>query len=173
MLQDGNMLQCRYPDYILTDSGLQYKDLRDGSGDTASNGSHVTIDWDGYTLGYYGRPFEARNKVPCNKPFATSCFLYLCISSQQSLSTTHQGQQSTALCARFAAVVCASIQLVLVEFVASHNYLCFLILLSLDSCLCLCAVQGRSLRGRHQGLPQVHCGRSLGEHLQVKLYVIT
>jgi len=47
----------------LTDSGLQYKDLRDGSGDAVSNGSHVTIDWDGYTLGYYGRPFEARNKV--------------------------------------------------------------------------------------------------------------
>lgn len=54
---------CRYPDYVSTDSGLQYKDLRDGSGDTAKDGSHVTIDWDGYTLGYYGRPFEARNKV--------------------------------------------------------------------------------------------------------------
>ena len=47
----------------MTDSGLQYKDLRDGSGDAVSNGSHVTVDWDGYTLGYYGRPFEARNKV--------------------------------------------------------------------------------------------------------------
>ena len=23
----------------------------------------VVIDWDGYTIGYYGRPFEARNKV--------------------------------------------------------------------------------------------------------------
>ena len=54
----------------MTDSGLQYKDLRDGSGDTASEGSHVTIDWDGYTLGYYGRPFEARNKVLCATPLA-------------------------------------------------------------------------------------------------------
>lgn len=64
---------CRYPDYVLTDSGLQYKDLRDGSGDTASNGSRVTIDWDGYTLGYYGRPFEARNKVPSDKTFCCPC----------------------------------------------------------------------------------------------------
>ena len=44
-------------------AGLQYKDLRDGSGEAAQQGSKVTIDWDGYTIGYYGRPFEGRNKV--------------------------------------------------------------------------------------------------------------
>lgn len=27
------------------------------------SGDTVVIDWDGYTIGYYGRPFEARNKV--------------------------------------------------------------------------------------------------------------
>lgn len=59
----------------MTDTGLQYKDLRDGSGDTASQGSHVTIDWDGYTLGYYGRPFEARNKVLCNST-CTCLFIF-------------------------------------------------------------------------------------------------
>ena len=48
------------------DAGLQYKDLRDGSGEAAQDGSKVTIDWDGYTIGYYGRPFEGRNKAcPC------------------------------------------------------------------------------------------------------------
>jgi hypothetical protein len=26
-------------------------------------GDEVVVDWDGYTIGYYGRPFEARNKV--------------------------------------------------------------------------------------------------------------
>lgn len=62
----------------MTDSGLQYKDLRDGSGDTVSEGSHVTIDWDGYTLGYYGRPFEARNKVLCRTPVAASMSFKLC-----------------------------------------------------------------------------------------------
>ena len=46
-------------------AGLQYKDLREGSGEAARDGSKVTIDWDGYTIGYYGRPFEGRNKVSC------------------------------------------------------------------------------------------------------------
>lgn len=51
-------------DYTLTQSGLQYKDLVDGdpSSPAAGPGDAVTVDWDGYTLGYYGRPFEARNK---------------------------------------------------------------------------------------------------------------
>ena len=71
---------CRYPDYTMTDSGLQYKDLRDGSGDTVSEGSRVTIDWDGYTLGYYGRPFEARNKVLCTTPIAASASIQTVLS---------------------------------------------------------------------------------------------
>ena len=66
----------------MTDSGLQYKDLRDCSGDIASEGSHVTIDWDGYTLGYYGRPFEARNKVLCLTPLAASVSIQTVPSSQ-------------------------------------------------------------------------------------------
>lgn len=60
--KDYGKVRTKYPDFILTDSGLQYKDLRDGSGGVAKDGSRVTVDWDGYTLGYYGRPFEARNK---------------------------------------------------------------------------------------------------------------
>lgn len=52
-----------YPDFILTASGLQYKDLYLGKGDTVvEQGATVIIDWSGVTLGYYGRPFEARNK---------------------------------------------------------------------------------------------------------------
>ncbi len=48
----------------MTQSGLQYKDLRAGSGgEGPSEGDTVVVDWDGYTIGYYGRPFEARNKV--------------------------------------------------------------------------------------------------------------
>lgn len=137
---------CRYPDYVLTDSGLQYKDLRDGSGDTASKGSRVTVDWDGYTLGYYGRPFEARNKVPGDKTF--------CIEAAQLSSVSG---------ACFAGLVYASIQLVAPAGGA------VLVLLSPDSCLWFRAVQGRSLRRRHQGLPQVHCGRSRGEQLQANL----
>lgn len=46
-----------------TPSGLQYQDLRPGTGRDARPGAQVTVDWDGYTIGYYGRPFEARNKA--------------------------------------------------------------------------------------------------------------
>ncbi|CAL5227439.1 g10404 [Coccomyxa viridis] len=53
----------RYSDYTRTESGLQFQDLRPGTGKAATSGSQVTVDWDGYTIGYYGRPFEARNKA--------------------------------------------------------------------------------------------------------------
>lgn len=52
-----------YPGYVLTDSGLQYNDLREGDGKAAVKGSNVVVDWTGYTIGYYGRPFEATNKT--------------------------------------------------------------------------------------------------------------
>ena len=41
-------------------------------------GDVVLIDWDGYTIGYYGRPFEARNKVTDNRhsiSHSSSCSL--------------------------------------------------------------------------------------------------
>ncbi|PWZ53227.1 Peptidyl-prolyl cis-trans isomerase FKBP19, chloroplastic [Zea mays] len=44
--KDYGKTKMRYPDYTETESGLQYK-----------------VDWDGYTIGYYGRIFEARNKT--------------------------------------------------------------------------------------------------------------
>lgn len=53
----------RVADYTTTASGLQFQDLVPGSGAEVSEGDTVVIDWDGYTIGYYGRPFEARNKV--------------------------------------------------------------------------------------------------------------
>lgn len=70
----------------MTDSGLQYKDLRDGSGDAVSNGSHVTVDWDGYTLGYYGRPFEARNKVNVHLWFIQRQAAFFVMTSLSSTS---------------------------------------------------------------------------------------
>lgn len=56
-------MSSRYTDFTMTPSGLQYKDLREGSGETPQPGDTLVVDWDGYTIGYYGRPFEARNKV--------------------------------------------------------------------------------------------------------------
>ncbi|KAJ9549449.1 hypothetical protein OSB04_021992 [Centaurea solstitialis] len=61
--KDYGKTKMKYPDYAQTSSGLQYKDLRPGSGQTAKMGDTVVVDWDGYTIGYYGRIFEARNKT--------------------------------------------------------------------------------------------------------------
>ena len=53
-----------YPDFKqMESSGLQYKPVKEGEGKTASPGDRVVVDWEGYTIGYYGRPFQTRNKV--------------------------------------------------------------------------------------------------------------
>ena len=67
--KDYGKTRMSYQDYTTTKSGLQYADLRPGSGDTPAPGDTVVVDWDGYTIGYYGRPFEARNK-PKGSSFA-------------------------------------------------------------------------------------------------------
>ncbi|KAL9226441.1 hypothetical protein vseg_002255 [Gypsophila vaccaria] len=61
--KDYGKTKMRYPDYTETSSGLQYKDLRMGMGPKPKIGETVVVDWDGYTIGYYGRIFEARNKT--------------------------------------------------------------------------------------------------------------
>ena len=51
-----------YPDYIRTPSGVQYKDARAGAGDKiAERGDRVVYTWEGYTIGYFGRPFQRNN----------------------------------------------------------------------------------------------------------------
>ena len=63
--------KMRFSDYTLTESGLQYKDLREGGGPSPKKGDRVVIDWDGYTIGYckaprslaqFGQPLDP-NKV--------------------------------------------------------------------------------------------------------------
>lgn len=60
--KDYGKPRMTYPDYEMTPSGLQYKDMREGTGEVPREGDTLLVDWDGYTIGYYGRPFEARNK---------------------------------------------------------------------------------------------------------------
>ncbi|KAL6747992.1 hypothetical protein V8C86DRAFT_1212147 [Haematococcus lacustris] len=60
--KDYGKPRMSYADFVQTPSGLQYKDLREGEGPTPSPGQTAVVDWSGYTIGYYGRPFEARNK---------------------------------------------------------------------------------------------------------------
>ena len=62
--KDYGKSEVLYSDFTRTASGLQYKDVRPGSkeGKEYKDESKIAVvDWDGYTLGYYGRPFEARN----------------------------------------------------------------------------------------------------------------
>ena len=40
--------------------GLLFKDGKVGSGSTPEPGDRVVIDWTGYTIGYFGRPFETK-----------------------------------------------------------------------------------------------------------------
>lgn len=60
--KDYGKPRMRFGDFNQTETGLQYKELREGSGEPAQPGDTVVLDWAGYTIGYYGRPFEARNK---------------------------------------------------------------------------------------------------------------
>ena len=52
-----------YPDFTAKPSGLQYKMAVEGTGKSPKVGDRVSVDWEGYTVGYYGRPFQTRNKV--------------------------------------------------------------------------------------------------------------
>ncbi|GLI65251.1 hypothetical protein VaNZ11_008738 [Volvox africanus] len=60
--KDYGKPRMTYKDYTMTPSGLQFQDLKVGEGAAPQPGDTVIVDWDGYTIGYYGRPFEARNK---------------------------------------------------------------------------------------------------------------
>jgi len=60
---DYGKVRTVYPDFTQVKSGLQYKMVKEGDGKTPAKGDRVVLDWEGYTIGYYGRPFEARNKV--------------------------------------------------------------------------------------------------------------
>jgi hypothetical protein len=54
----------KYDDFRLTDEGWQYKDVKLGVGNVEiQDGDRVVFDWSGYTIGYFGRPFQAKGYV--------------------------------------------------------------------------------------------------------------
>ncbi len=58
----GDFLQD-YDDFKKSPSGWSYKDSKppsDTSKTAANVGDRVVFDWSGYTIGYFGRPFQAR-----------------------------------------------------------------------------------------------------------------
>ena len=50
---------CRGEGGITERPSPRYKDMVQGTGAEFTPDKKAVIDWDGYTLGYYGRPFEA------------------------------------------------------------------------------------------------------------------
>mmetsp|Transcript_4546 Transcript_4546/g.6761 ORF Transcript_4546/g.6761 Transcript_4546/m.6761 type:complete len:255 (-) Transcript_4546:69-833(-) len=52
----------QYEDFTPTSEGWSYKEVKKGTkgGDAANDGDRVVFDWSGYTIGYFGRPFEAK-----------------------------------------------------------------------------------------------------------------
>ena len=50
----------QYADFTKAPEGWSYRDVNPGSGDSASQGDRVVYEWSGYTIGYFGRPFEAK-----------------------------------------------------------------------------------------------------------------
>jgi hypothetical protein len=53
-----------YEDFTKTPEGWSYRDVKPGKGDvTVQAGDRVVFDWSGYTIGYFGRPFQAKGCV--------------------------------------------------------------------------------------------------------------
>ena len=50
----------QYEDFTKAPEGWSYRDVKVGSGDSPSRGDRAVYEWSGYTIGYFGRPFEAR-----------------------------------------------------------------------------------------------------------------
>jgi FKBP-type peptidyl-prolyl cis-trans isomerase len=49
-----------YADFTSTSEGWSYRDVTIGNGESPAMGDRVVYDWSGYTIGYFGRPFEAK-----------------------------------------------------------------------------------------------------------------
>ena len=61
-LGEKQMLQT-YEDFTPTKEGWSFKEVKIGKdigGGEIKDGDRVVFDWSGYTIGYFGRPFEAK-----------------------------------------------------------------------------------------------------------------
>mmetsp|Transcript_1912 Transcript_1912/g.4062 ORF Transcript_1912/g.4062 Transcript_1912/m.4062 type:complete len:249 (-) Transcript_1912:319-1065(-) len=50
----------QYEDFTKAPEGWSYRDVNVGAGDSPSTGDRAVFEWSGYTIGYFGRPFEAK-----------------------------------------------------------------------------------------------------------------
>lgn len=69
-LLSSSLVALRPPDFVndqpgftKTPTGLQIKDSKVGDGRVVEVGDRVVYQWEGYTIGYFGRPFQASKGV--------------------------------------------------------------------------------------------------------------
>ena len=53
-------VQESYEDFTKSEDGWLYREVKPGSGEAAKEGDRVVFDYSGYTIGYFGRPFQAK-----------------------------------------------------------------------------------------------------------------
>ena len=58
--KERQYIQASYSDFTKTREGWSYREVKPGTGEKAREGDRVVFDWSGYTIGYFGRPFEAK-----------------------------------------------------------------------------------------------------------------
>jgi hypothetical protein len=59
--EDSKAFLQEYDDFTKTKVGWSYRDVNPGKGDVqVKPGDRVVFDWSGYTIGYFGRPFQAK-----------------------------------------------------------------------------------------------------------------
>lgn len=59
--EDSKAFLQEYDDFTKTKEGWSYRDVNPGKGDVqVKAGDRVVFDWSGYTIGYFGRPFQAK-----------------------------------------------------------------------------------------------------------------
>jgi FKBP-type peptidyl-prolyl cis-trans isomerase len=62
-LAEETIFLQQYDDFQLTPEGWSFREVKLGEGATPNKGDRVVFDWSGYTIGYFGRPFEAKGYV--------------------------------------------------------------------------------------------------------------
>jgi hypothetical protein len=59
--EDSKTFLQEYEDFTKTKEGWSFRDVNPGKGDVhVQAGDRVVYDWSGYTIGYFGRPFQAK-----------------------------------------------------------------------------------------------------------------
>lgn len=85
----GKTEMSDYSDFTRTATGLLYLDKTSGTGKLPEKGDRVVCDWSGYTIGYFGRPFETNQLRKLDK--IDNPFLRFVVGSGEVVPGLDQG----------------------------------------------------------------------------------